>query len=133
VMTPGEIVDGGGRLLGHHQGAAAFTVGQRRGLGVATGERRYVIDVDAPSNRVTVGPAEDLLRDGVTLVDLCFVDGRPSASEALAVQSRAHGRPVPGRLAGDVVRFDRPQPRVAPGQVVALYRDDELVGGGIAV
>jgi tRNA-specific 2-thiouridylase len=133
VMIPGEIVDRGGRLLGHHQGAAAFTVGQRRGLGVAAGERRYVIDVDAPSGRVTVGAPEDLLRDGVALTDLCFVDGPPPAAESLTVQSRAHGRPVPGHLAGDGVRFTRPQPRTAPGQVVALYRGDDLLGGGIAV
>jgi tRNA-specific 2-thiouridylase len=131
VMTPGEIVDRGGRLLGHHQGAAAFTVGQRRGLQVATGERRYVIDVDAPSGRVTVGAPEDLLRDGVALSGLSFVDGRPSPAEPLAVQSRAHGQPVAGHLVGDVVRFGQPQPRIAPGQVVAFYRSDELVGGGI--
>ncbi|MDQ3947261.1 MAG: tRNA 2-thiouridine(34) synthase MnmA [Actinomycetota bacterium] len=133
AMTPGEIVDRDGRLLGHHRGAAAFTVGQRRGLGVAAGERRYVIDVDAPSGRVTVGFPEDLLRDGVTLRDLRFVNGRPPASEEVAVQSRAHGQPVPGHLSGDVVRYTRPQPRVAPGQVVALYRGDDLLGGGTAV
>jgi len=132
AMTPGDIVDGAGRLLGHHHGAAAFTVGQRRGLQVAAGARRYVTDVDAASGRVTVGPPEDLLRGEVALTGLSFVDRCPSPTEALSVQSRAHGQPVPGRLAGDVVRFDRPQPRVAPGQVVALYRDDELVGGGIA-
>ncbi|MGH8976365.1 MAG: tRNA 2-thiouridine(34) synthase MnmA [Acidimicrobiia bacterium] len=133
AMRPGEIVDGDGRHLGRHGGAAAFTVGQRRGLGVAAGERRYVVDVDAASGRVTVGGPEDLLRGGVRLSGLCFVAGRPSASEELAAQSRAHGRPAAAHLTGDVVRFRRPQPRVAPGQVVALYRDDELVGGGIAV
>ncbi|HEY3240596.1 MAG TPA: tRNA 2-thiouridine(34) synthase MnmA [Acidimicrobiia bacterium] len=133
AMTAGDIVDPEGRLLGHHQGAAAFTVGQRRGLQVAVGERRYVIDVDAPSGRVTVGGPEDLLRDQVALSGLCFVDSRPPASEELAVQSRAHGRPVPGHLIGNEVRFTRPQPRVAPGQVVALYREDDLLGGGIAV
>jgi tRNA-specific 2-thiouridylase len=133
VMTPGEIVDRAGHRLGHHQGAAAFTVGQRRGLGVAGGERRYVIDVDAPSGRVTVGTPEDLLRDEVALSGLSFVDGRPPASEEVAVQSRAHGEPVAGHLEGDVVRFTRLRPRVAPGQVVALYRGDDLLGGGIAV
>jgi tRNA-specific 2-thiouridylase len=133
AMTPGEIVDGDGRRLGGHEGAAAFTVGQRRGLGVAAGERRYVVDVDAANGRVTVGGPEDLLRDRVTLTDLRFVAGRPADSEELAVQSRAHGQPVAASLAGEVVWFRRPQPRVAPGQVVALYRDDELVGGGVAV
>ena len=133
AMTPGEIVDVDGRRLGDHGGTAAFTVGQRRGLGVAMGERRYVVDVDVPSGRVTVGGPEDLLRESVSLSGLRFVDGPPPAAEELAVQSRAHGRPVPGHLAGDEVRFTRPQPRVAPGQVVALYRGEALVGGGIAV
>jgi tRNA-uridine 2-sulfurtransferase len=133
AMRPGDIVDGDGRRLGGHGGAAAFTVGQRRGLGVAAGERRYVVDVDAATGRVTVGGPEDLLRDRVTLTDLRFVYGRPADSEELAVQSRAHGQPVAARLEGGEVRFREPQPRVAPGQVVALYRGDELVGGGIAL
>ncbi len=120
-------------MLGHHDGAAAFTIGQRRGLGVAAGERRYVVDVDAVGGAVTVGPFEDLLRDEVPVGGLTFVAGSPpSVTETVLVQVRAHGTPFEGQLAGDVVRFARPQPRVAPGQVVALYRGDVLLGGGIA-
>jgi tRNA-uridine 2-sulfurtransferase len=133
VMRSGDVVDGAGRVLGHHDGAAAFTIGQRRGLGVATGERRYVVDVDAERAAVTVGPFEDLLRDEVRVGGLTFVAGAaPAATETLLVQVRAHATPFEGRLDGDVVRFARPQPRVAPGQVVALYRGDVLLGGGIA-
>jgi tRNA-uridine 2-sulfurtransferase len=133
VMRSGDIVDPAGRVVGHHAGAAAFTVGQRRGLGVAAGERRYVVDVDAAAGAVTVGPYEALLRDGVTLSGLTFVAGSPPPSgETLMVQVRAHATPVAGCLDGGTVRFARPQPRVAPGQVVALYRGDILVGGGIA-
>ena len=133
VMRAGEIVDGSGRTLGRHDGAAAFTIGQRRGLGVATGDRRYVLDVDATNGAVTVGPFEDLLRHDVRLSGLTFVaDGPPPTSETVSVQARAHGTPFEARLEGDVVRFARPQPRVAPGQVVALYRGDVLLGGGIA-
>ena len=133
VMRAGDVVDPAGRVLGHHDGAAAFTIGQRRGLGVATGERRYVLDVDAGRAVVTVGPFEALLRDDVRLGGLTFVAGVPPAtSEVLLVQGRAHATPVEGRLDGDVVRFTRPQPRVAPGQVVALYRGDTLLGGGLA-
>ena len=134
VMRPGEVVDPAGRVLGHHDGAARFTIGQRRGLGVAAGERRYVLDVDAARGAVTVGPFEDLLRDEVEISGSTFVAGAPpAASEPLLVQVRAHGTPFEGLLDGDVVRFARPQPRVAPGQVVALYRGDLLLGGGIAV
>jgi tRNA-specific 2-thiouridylase len=133
VMRAGAIVDPAGRVLGHHDGAARFTIGQRRGLGVAAGERRYVVDVDAARGDVTVGPFSDLLRDEVWLTGLTFVAGEPPPpSEPLLIQVRAHGTPVEGHLAGDVVRFSCPQPRVAPGQVVALYRGDVLLGGGLA-
>jgi tRNA-specific 2-thiouridylase len=134
VMRAGDVVDSEGRVLGQHDGAAAFTIGQRRGLGVAAGERRYVVDVDATRGAVTVGPFEDLLRDEVRVSGLTFVAGEPPpASETVLAQARAHGTPFEGRVEGDVVRFARPQPRVAPGQVVALYRGDTLLGGGLAV
>lgn len=138
VMRPGDVVDRSGRVLGHHDGAALFTVGQRRGLGVATGERRYVLDVDPSRRAVTVGPYEELLRDEVRVTGLTFVAGAPpEPSEPLLVQVRAHGTPFEGHLdtvngAASVVHFVRPQPRVAPGQVVALYRGDVLLGGGLA-
>jgi tRNA-specific 2-thiouridylase len=131
---PGEVIDAGGAVLGRHDGVAAFTIGQRRGIGVATGERRYVVDLDAPTATVVLGRREDLLRDAVELCDLRFVQDRPPAADQLLdVQVRAHGTPVPGSLDGARVRFDRQQPRVAPGQVVALYDGDALIGGGIAV
>jgi tRNA-specific 2-thiouridylase len=132
VMRAGAVVDTAGQVLGHHDGAAAFTIGQRRGLGVAAGQRRYVVDVDPATAAVTVGPYEALLRDDVRVHGLTFVAGGPPPPGALLVQVRAHATPFEGRLDGDVVRFARPQPRVAPGQVVALYRGDTLLGGGLA-
>jgi tRNA-specific 2-thiouridylase len=133
VMGPGDIVDASGRVLGHHHGAAAYTVGQRRGLGVATGERRYVLDVDPARGAVTVGAYEDLLRREARVTGLTFVAGAaPATTEPLLVQVRAHAIPFEGVLDGDVVRFASPQPRVAPGQVVAFYRGDVLLGGGLA-
>ena len=116
--------------LGEHRGTTPFTVGQRRGLGVATGERRYVIDVDVSTATVTVGDRDELLRDTVVLRNTTFVDGpSPHLVEA---QVRAHGTPIPSTFDGTTVRFSTAQPRVAPGQVVALYDGDALVGGGIA-
>ncbi len=91
-----------------------------------------MVDLDAATATVTLGRRDDLLRDAVELRDLCFVDGAPGPSDRLELQVRAHGAPVPGRLDGTCVRFERPQPRVAPGQVVALYDGDALLGGGIA-
>ena len=129
---PGVVVDVDGREVGRHDGVARFTVGQRRGLGVAVGERRYVVDVDARASVVTVGPPDALLRDHVVLRDVVFTHGRPSGGRPLGVQTRAHGMPVAGELDGAVIRFVEPSARVAPGQVVALYDGDELVGGGFA-
>lgn len=129
---PGTVVDTAGREVGRHEGVTAFTVGQRRGLGVAAGERRYVLDVDAPTATVTIGGREDLLRDEIRIDALSFVDGAPAPERPLLVQVRAHGTPFGGRLDNGRVQFDEPQPRVAPGQVVALYDGDTLLGGGIA-
>ncbi len=129
---PGAVIDRSGAVLGAHDGVTRFTIGQRRGVGVATGERKYVVDLDASTATVVLGDRKDLLRDGVEVRDLRFVGDVPHPHARLDVQVRAHGTPVPGRLDGNAVRFDRPQPRVAPGQVIALYDADTLLGGGIA-
>lgn len=126
----GSILDGAGSVVGAHDGVDAFTIGQRRGLAVAAGERRYVVDIDAPAATVTIGTRDDLLRDRVTLVGATWTGAVPDG-EVLA-QVRAHGEPIAARLDGDAVRFAVPQARVAPGQVVALYDGDILLGGGIA-
>jgi len=130
-MRPGDVVDAGGAVLGAHRGVASFTIGQRRGVGVAMGERRYVVDIDTHTATVTLGSRAELLRDEVGMCDVTFVDGAPGDGMLFA-QVRAHGEPLPANLDGDIVRFAEPQPRVARGQVVALYDSDTLVGGGIA-
>ncbi len=130
--VPGRIVDTSGAMLGEHRGVHGFTIGQRRGLGVAVGERRYVVDVDAETATVTVGDPGALLRDEVCMTDVRFVAERPVDGARVLSQMSAHGVAVPGHLEGDVVRFDTPQRRVAPGQVVALYDGDRVIGGGAA-
>jgi tRNA-specific 2-thiouridylase len=131
-VAAGAIVAVDGTELGRHDGVSGFTVGQRRGVGVALGARRYVVDVDAATATITLGTRDDLARDEVVLRDLCFADGRPSPRARLGAQTRAHGEPVGATLDGATVRFAVPHARVAPGQVVALYDGDALVGGGIA-
>jgi tRNA-specific 2-thiouridylase len=126
---PGAIVDTAGVSVGSHDGVEHFTIGQRRGTGIAQGERRYVVDIACATATVTVGPRESLLRDRVELRDLTFVC--PPEGEVLA-QTRAHGEPFAARLVGDTLVFAQPQTRVAPGQVVACYDGDVLLGGGIA-
>jgi tRNA-uridine 2-sulfurtransferase len=127
----GPVVDTTGRQLARHDGVAGFTIGQRRGLGIGGGGPRYVTQIDAATATVTVGDRAALLVDDLPVRDLRFVEGAPGP-DPLLVQTRAHGAPVRGHLAGDRVRLDDPVPRVAPGQVVALYDDDRVVGGGIA-
>lgn len=129
---PGPMVDTSGRVLAEHAGVAGFTVGQRRGLGVALGEPRYVVALDSRAATVTIGTRADLACDRIVVRDLCWVDGAPGRETALSVQTRAHGATSVGWLDGSVVHLREPMTRVASGQVVALYDDDLVVGGGIA-
>jgi len=128
--VPGRVVDHAGNTIGAHDGVAHFTIGQRRGVGVAVGERRYVVDLDARAATVTLGRRDQLLRREVVLEGVSFPGARPLGD--VRAQLRAHGAPVRARLDGDTVRFDEPQPRVAPGQVVAIYDGDVVVGAGYA-
>ena len=127
---PGAIVDPDGAVVGAHDGVRAFTVGQRRGLAVATGERRYVVDVDAATATVTLGRAEDLARDGVEVAEVSYTGAPVAPGTRVEAQVRAHGEPQPGTWWGDRVEWDAPQPRVAPGQTVALYAGDRVLGAG---
>jgi len=130
--SPGAVVDTRGRVVGRHDGIEGFTVGQRRGLGVTVGEPRYVVDIDPSRAIVTIGSAAELRRDHVTLRELVWTDAPPGPTQPVLVQTRAHGEPIPGWIDDSVVRLSEPARRVAPGQVVALYDGDALLGGGIA-
>ncbi|HLT97409.1 MAG TPA: tRNA 2-thiouridine(34) synthase MnmA [Acidimicrobiia bacterium] len=129
-FRPGPIVDGDGNELGRHDGVVGFTVGQRRGLGVAVGEPRYVTSIDASTSTVTIGRREDLRVAGIRLESVTSVDGHP-LSGRVQVQYRAHGGTVGGVLTGDEVEFEEPQTAVAAGQTATFYRGDEVLGGGI--
>lgn len=136
LMRRGEVVDPDGRVLAHHEGAAAFTVGQRRGLGVSGPAPAYVLEVDAEANRVVVGPGELLARGGLVADRVSWVAGEPPADGAFEaeVRIRYRGEDVPSVLEadGDLLRvtFRTPQRGVAPGQSVVVYREQELLGGG---
>jgi tRNA-specific 2-thiouridylase len=132
----GEIVDGAGRTLGRHGGIHRFTVGQRRGLGVAAPQPLYVTRLDATANRVVVGGADDLLATGAELAGVSFVTGTaPPAPIEARVQVRyrdagtpAAVEPLPGGRAR--VRFARPVRAVTPGQAAVFYDGDAVLGGG---
>ncbi len=133
----GEILDADGSTLREHDGVAAFTVGQRRGLGVATGERRYVTAIDASAGTVRLGGADDLLASGVEASTPRWVREAPQPGEPLLARIRAHGPLVPARFAdlgseGFRVDFEQPLRAAAPGQAIVLYRADEERGHEVA-
>jgi len=137
LVRAGEVVDPEGRVLAAHDGAYRFTIGQRRGLGVTTGRRAYVVDVEAGANRVVVGPAELLSRRGLEADRVTWVAGEPPAGGPFEaeVQIRYRSEAVQAVIetapGGRVrVEFRSPVRAVAPGQSVAFYRGDELLGGG---
>ena len=134
----GEIVHIDGRVMGRHEGVIHYTIGQRRGLGIATGEPLYVVKIDAVSRQVIVGPREALLTAGLTLQELNWLgDGtlEDACDEARPVLARVRSTrpPVLARLGyvDDVpaVMFDEPEEGVAKGQACVLYD----AGGGTRV
>ena len=128
---PGPIVDTDGRKVGEHRGVATVTVGQRRGLGVAVGEPRYVVEVRPDTATVVVGRREDLAVRELVVEEISWVAGEPPADRDVEVQYRAHGEAVPGVVGGSVVTLAEPAFGVAPGQTATFYRGDEVLGGGI--
>lgn len=136
LLREGEIVDPEGRVLGRHVGAARYTVGQRRGLGVSGPRPMYVLEVDAAANRVVVGPGELLARRGLLADRVSWVAGEPPSAGPFEaeVRIRYRGEDVPAVIEaeGDRMRveFRTPQRGVAPGQSVVVYRGEEVLGGG---
>ena len=135
--TSGPILDESGVEVGRHPGFEAFTIGQRRGLGVAVGTPRYVVEIAPASRTVTIGPRDALGRVGLEASGFNWQVPEPDGPIACRAQIRAHHAPAPatatpveGEPGRVVVRFDTPQTAVAPGQVVAVYDDVLLLGGG---
>lgn len=132
----GEVVSTGGEVLGRHAGVHRFTVGQRRGLGIAGPEPRYVVSIDAGAGRVVVGTAEEASRDAFLVEDVRWVAPRPPGGPIevrVRVRHRHEGEDgtvVPRDGGGASVRLARPVRGVAPGQAAVFYAGDEVVGGG---
>ncbi len=137
--APGEIRDvEDGELLGSHDGAYAFTVGQRRGVGLgrpaADGARRYVIDVDITSRQVLVGPAHLLEESTLTAIRPRWCGPALEGTRELGVQIRAHGEEVPATVTptpeGFLAELGSAVRGVAPGQLAVLYDGTRVVGSG---
>ena len=133
---PGEVQDEGGTPIARHDGVLGFTVGQRKGLGVALGEPRFVTAIDAERAIVTIGPEDDLFADCVAFDEASWVAGTPPAvGTAVEAKARYRADPAPatiiaaeGRTAA--VRFASRQRALTPGQAIAIYSDAEVLGGG---
>ena len=138
AAEPGAIVDRAGRVLGRHRGIVHFTVGQRRGLGIAAPEALYVLAVDAARREVVVGGRQALLRDRVFTGPLSWIGADPPApGEARRVTARLRsGHPgAPARLirapdGSAEVTLEEPEAATAPGQACVLYDGDRVLGGG---
>ncbi len=133
--TPGAIVDGAGRRIGTHRGIIHYTVGQRRGLGLAAAEPLYVLSIDGAEDTVVVGPRAAL--DSPGLVTGCanwLLPAPPAAGTRAEVKIRSHHPAAAALLVpledGRVeVRFDAPQTAVTPGQLAVFYAGERVLGG----
>ncbi|MCG3177863.1 MAG: tRNA-specific 2-thiouridylase MnmA [Phycisphaerae bacterium] len=140
AVRPGSILDLAGRVLGEHPGHQHFTIGQRRGLGVALGNPAYVTAIDAAANTVTLGPADALLSDRLTCTGVNWLSEK-SRGEAEVGRLRAYikirykATPVAARVASTgpaaaSVEFDQPVSAATPGQAAVFYDDAGVVLGG---
>ncbi|MFO0840342.1 MAG: tRNA 2-thiouridine(34) synthase MnmA [Phycisphaerae bacterium] len=136
-LRPGRLVTQDGRVIGEHEGVAAFTIGQRRGLGVALGAPAYVTRLDVLSNTVTLGPREALLSSGLIAGQVIWHADPPPIDAEFAVHAQIRHQhaaaPARAQLLADgrlALRFQTPQKAVTPGQAVVLYDSDVIVGGG---
>ena len=132
----GEILSPSGDVIGRHAGIHRYTIGQRRGIGIAEAQPLYVTEIDSIRNRIIVGPQEELLSDEFTATGvnwIAFADPTAPVPAEVRVRYRhtaapATITPLPNLRAS--IRFDEPQRAITPGQATVFYRGDEVIGGG---
>ena len=133
-VPQGEYVDHQGKILGMHQGYCHYTIGQRKGLGIALGAPKFVTNIDATTNRVTLGDREDLLTTQATIADVRIRDWN-WLQESPNVQARIRYKSpaVDAQLNPEsgIITFQTPVWGVTPGQSLVIYKDNLVVGGGI--
>jgi tRNA-specific 2-thiouridylase len=138
-FSSGELVTSDGRVVGTHPGHQHFTIGQRKGVGVAFGRPIYVVDIDPNENRVTLGERDELLKPALIAHQINLLGDRLRAAGAVGLRCSAKIRynhdPQPALAvltgADEIrVRFDMPQSAITPGQAVVLYDGDVVLGGG---
>jgi tRNA-specific 2-thiouridylase len=137
LVRAGEIVDSSGKVLAEHRGVHRFTIGQRRGLGVAMGEPYYVVNIDARTNTVTLGPKEEAMHKRLQASGANWLIETPDAGFRARVKIRYNDTRAPAtvtpRAGGVVVVFDEPNLAITPGQLAVFYIKDKVgsrVAGG---
>lgn len=138
VIPEGDFVDNMGNVIGRHKGITNYTIGQRKGLGIALGVPAYVTAIDKANNRVVIGSNEDLFKKSVLIKDY-----NPMGLGKITGEVRCFGKlrynqqksPCVIRPKGEYIEavFDEPQRAVTPGQAAVFYDDNYVVGGGIIV
>jgi tRNA-specific 2-thiouridylase len=137
AFRPGPILDLEGRVLGEHDGIIHFTVGQRKGMGIAARHPLYVLAIDANKNAIVVGKNEDLYRSRLEASGMNFIsiekldEPKPVQAKIRYKHAEARATIFPSGAAGIRVEFEKPQRAVTPGQAVVFYAGDTVVGGGI--
>jgi len=135
-IKPGEFVDTHGNVLGRHNGIINYTVGQRKGLGIALGKPMYVTRIDAENNRVVLGEEKEVFSRSLTATDLNFIsieklDGEMRVKAKIRYSAKEADATIRPEEGGKVsVYFDEPQRAITPGQAVVFYDGDIVVGGG---
>lgn len=132
---PGNIVDQSGKILGQHSGLLHYTVGQRKGLGIAAPAPLYVLALDAERNQVVVGSNQELFMHTVVARDMVWSTGRPVEGAQLAARIRYRAQESPARVTPMEnglwkIQFASPQRAITPGQAIVLYEGDLIRGGG---
>ena len=138
LIHEGNIVDSSGRVLGRHNGAHRFTIGQRRGLHVAMGKPWYVVKIDSETNTVTLGPKEEVMHRKLLATGVSWLIDEPASAFRAKVKIRYNDKGAPAMVSPQgnsvVIEFDKPKLAITPGQLAVFYiqegNDSRVAGGG---